>query len=54
MSSILSPASKFRLALIQLGNTGADKAHNIQHARSKVIEAAQKGAQVVVLPVRVI
>ncbi|ORY96443.1 carbon-nitrogen hydrolase [Syncephalastrum racemosum] len=50
MSSILSPASKFKLALIQLGNTGADKAHNIQHARSKVLEAAQNGANVVVLP----
>lgn len=39
-----------KLALIQLACT-ADKAHNLSHARSKVLEAAQKHqAKIVVLP----
>jgi predicted amidohydrolase len=30
--------------------TGADKAHNLSHARDKVLEASRAGAQIVVLP----
>src|ERR1700712_4682264 len=48
MSKLLKKPVK--LALIQLACT-ADKAHNLTHARSKVLEAAQKlDAQIVVLP----
>ncbi|KAI7897219.1 carbon-nitrogen hydrolase [Mucor mucedo] len=50
MSHILSPASPFKLALIQLGNVGADKAKNLVHTHKKILEAASNGAQVVVLP----
>ena len=38
-----------KLALIQLATT-ADKAHNLSHARTKVLEAAKAGARIVVLP----
>lgn len=38
-----------RLACIQLAS-GADKAANLVHAREKVLEAAAKGANIVVLP----
>ncbi|OQO11816.1 hypothetical protein B0A48_03543 [Cryoendolithus antarcticus] len=38
-----------KLALVQLA-TGADKAANLAHARSKVLEATSKGANLVVLP----
>ncbi|KAL1933852.1 hypothetical protein VTP01DRAFT_7942 [Rhizomucor pusillus] len=48
-SSILAPASKFKLALIQLA-TSSDKQTNLQRARDKVLEAAKNGANVVVLP----
>jgi omega-amidase len=48
MSKLLKTPVK--LALIQLACT-ADKAHNLSHARSKVLEAAQKhDAGIVVLP----
>ncbi|GAA5805903.1 hypothetical protein HPULCUR_011429 [Helicostylum pulchrum] len=50
MSSILSPASPFKLALIQLGGVGADKAKNLVHTRDMILKAANNGAQVVVLP----
>jgi omega-amidase len=30
--------------------TGADKPHNLSHARSKVLEASQAGANIIVLP----
>lgn len=39
----------FKLALIQLAS-GADKAANLSHARSKVLEAAKAGASMIVLP----
>jgi len=38
-----------KLALIQLA-TGADKTANLTHARTKVLEAARAGANLVVLP----
>jgi predicted amidohydrolase len=39
-----------KLALIQLAST-ADKAHNLSHARSKVLEASQQhSAKIIVLP----
>lgn len=47
MASLLKQSLK--LALIQLAS-GADKAHNLSHARTKVLEAAKKGAKLVVLP----
>lgn len=45
----------FRLALIQLGSTGADKAKNLEHAKAKVAEASAGGSEgkkpdVIVLP----
>lgn len=48
--SVLAPASKFKLALIQLLGS-PDKAANLAKARDKVLEAAKNGANVVVLPV---
>lgn len=49
-------ASPFKLALIQLGNTGKDKTRNLAHAREMVLKAAKgkdgKKADLVVLPVR--
>lgn len=51
MSTILSPASPFKLALVQLGGVGADKAKNLAHTRDMILKAANNGAQVVVLPV---
>jgi omega-amidase len=47
MAKLLSKPLK--LALVQL-STGADKAANLARARSKVLEAASKGANLVVLP----
>ncbi|KAK6345048.1 Carbon-nitrogen hydrolase [Orbilia javanica] len=38
-----------KLALVQLA-TGADKSTNLAHAKAKVIEAAEAGANIVVLP----
>ena len=38
-----------KLALIQLA-TGADKSHNLSHARSKILEASRAGANLIVLP----
>ena len=38
-----------KLALIQLA-TGANKAHNLSAARSKVLEASRAGARIIVLP----
>lgn len=38
-----------KIACIQLAS-GADKAANLAHARSKILEAASRGADVVVLP----
>ncbi|KAI8339612.1 carbon-nitrogen hydrolase [Chlamydoabsidia padenii] len=46
---VLHPSSPFKLALIQLA-IGVDKSKNLQHAKSKILEAATKGANVVVLP----
>ncbi|KAF2268291.1 carbon-nitrogen hydrolase [Lojkania enalia] len=47
MAQLLKQSVK--LALIQLACT-ADKAHNLSHARSKVLEATKAGAKIVVLP----
>ncbi|PLB50158.1 carbon-nitrogen hydrolase [Aspergillus steynii IBT 23096] len=47
MASLLKKPLK--LALVQLAS-GADKAVNLAHARSKVLEAAQAGAKLIVLP----
>ena len=41
----------FRLAMVQLA-VGKDKAKNVQHACQMIRNAAQKGANMVVLPVR--
>ncbi|KAJ5779775.1 hypothetical protein N7457_007495 [Penicillium paradoxum] len=38
-----------KLALVQLAS-GADKAANLSHARTKVLEAAKAGARLIVLP----
>ncbi|KAL2373095.1 hypothetical protein RJZ57_002432, partial [Blastomyces gilchristii] len=38
-----------KLALVQLAS-GADKALNLSHARTKVLEAAKAGASLIVLP----
>ncbi|KAF2032950.1 carbon-nitrogen hydrolase [Setomelanomma holmii] len=47
MSQLLKQSLK--LALVQLAS-GADKTHNLNNARSKVLEAAKQGAKLVVLP----
>ncbi|KAI9823552.1 MAG: hypothetical protein M1826_007708 [Phylliscum demangeonii] len=47
MSKLLQKPVK--LALIQLA-TGADKAANLRRARTKVVEASQAGASIIVLP----
>ncbi|OJJ98063.1 hypothetical protein ASPACDRAFT_1872545 [Aspergillus aculeatus ATCC 16872] len=47
MASLLKKPLK--LALVQLAS-GADKAVNLAHARSKVLEAAKAGASLIVLP----
>jgi len=47
MAKILKQPVK--LALIQLA-AGADKAHNLSHARSKVLEASKAGAKIICLP----
>lgn len=49
--SVAVQGSKFKLALVQLAVT-ADKKHNLKHARAKVLEASDNGANVVVLPVK--
>ncbi|WP_254506703.1 carbon-nitrogen hydrolase family protein [Anatilimnocola floriformis] len=41
---------KFQLALIQLRVDGGEKAANLQRAEERIAEAAQHGAQVVLLP----
>ncbi|KAF9050786.1 carbon-nitrogen hydrolase [Hymenopellis radicata] len=40
----------FKLALIQLGNIGANKADNLKHAREKIVEAAKGKPDLIVLP----
>ncbi|KAH7138497.1 nitrilase family protein-like protein [Dendryphion nanum] len=47
MSQLLKQSVK--LGLVQLACT-ADKAHNLSHARTKVLEATKAGAKIVVLP----
>lgn len=47
MSTLLKKSLK--LALVQLAS-GADKAANLSNARSKVLEAAKQGANLIVLP----
>ncbi|KAF2017696.1 carbon-nitrogen hydrolase [Aaosphaeria arxii CBS 175.79] len=47
MSQLLKKSVK--LALVQLAST-SDKAHNLSHARTKVLEATKQGANIVVLP----
>jgi omega-amidase len=47
MSRLLKQSVK--LALVQLAST-ADKAYNLSHARTKVLEATRAGAKIVVLP----
>ncbi|KAF9731101.1 hypothetical protein PMIN02_010531 [Paraphaeosphaeria minitans] len=47
MASLLKQSVK--VALVQLACT-ADKAHNLSHARTKVLEATERGAKIVVLP----
>ena len=46
----------FRLALIQLGHVGADKAKNLNHAREMIIKATKgkdgSKTDLIVLPVR--
>ncbi|KAL3637432.1 Omega-amidase, chloroplastic [Castilleja foliolosa] len=41
--------TKYKIGLCQLKVT-ADKERNIHHARSAIVEAAEKGAKLVVLP----
>jgi hypothetical protein len=61
MSSLMkAPIFKpFNLALVQLGNVGADKASNLRHARSMILRAATGDGEskpkpdLIVLPVRV-
>ncbi|EOY30005.1 Nitrilase/cyanide hydratase and apolipoprotein N-acyltransferase family protein isoform 2 [Theobroma cacao] len=45
----IPPVSKFKIGLCQLSVT-PDKERNIEHARKAIEEAAQKGAQLVLLP----
>ncbi|KAL2945152.1 Omega-amidase chloroplastic [Bienertia sinuspersici] len=47
------PLTKFKIALCQLSVT-TDKVRNISHAREVIEEAANKGAQLVLLPVSVL
>ncbi|KAI9742214.1 MAG: hypothetical protein M1818_004114 [Claussenomyces sp. TS43310] len=47
MAALLRQPAK--LALVQLAS-GANKAHNLSHARSKILEAALAGANIIVLP----
>ncbi|KAG0167775.1 hypothetical protein DFQ30_005665 [Apophysomyces sp. BC1015] len=49
MSTVLAPASPFKLAVLQLTG-GSNKQANLTHARAKILEAASNGANVVVLP----
>jgi len=54
MSALIPAAFRpLRLALIQLATT-ADKQTNLRRARALVKEASQNGANVVVLPVRIL
>lgn len=50
-SFVLLLSVQFKVGLCQLSVT-ADKERNIAHARKAIEEAAKKGAQLVVLPVR--
>jgi omega-amidase len=43
---------QFKVALCQLAVT-SDKDHNIAHAREKIESAADHGAKLIVLPVRI-
>ncbi|XP_010261960.1 PREDICTED: omega-amidase, chloroplastic-like isoform X2 [Nelumbo nucifera] len=49
LSLPVPPVTKFKIALCQLQVT-ADKERNIAHARKAIEEAAEKGAQLVLLP----
>ena len=40
----------FSLALVQLGRITADKAANLQHARSMILKASEKRPNLIVLP----
>ena len=55
MSNSAFEAKPFRLSLVQLGGTGADKAANLVHAKEMVLKAAQpvdgKKTDLIVLPV---
>ncbi|KAG8764295.1 hypothetical protein FRC11_005099 [Ceratobasidium sp. 423] len=54
MSNSAFEAKPFRLSLVQLGGTGADKAANLVHAKEMVLKAAQpvdgKKTNLIVLP----
>ncbi|KDN51742.1 hypothetical protein RSAG8_00290, partial [Rhizoctonia solani AG-8 WAC10335] len=54
MSNSAFEAKPFRLSLVQLGGTGADKAANLVHAKEMVLKAAQpvdgKKTDLIVLP----
>ncbi|CAE6457383.1 unnamed protein product [Rhizoctonia solani] len=54
MSNSAFEARNFRLSLVQLGGTGADKAANLAHAKEMVLKAAQpvdgKKTDLIVLP----
>lgn len=42
-------SKQLKIALVQFAS-GADKAHNLSHARSKILEASKAGAKLIVLP----
>ncbi|KAI9032835.1 carbon-nitrogen hydrolase [Phycomyces nitens] len=50
MSFVLATCTPFKLALIQLGNITHDMQANLEHARTMILVAASRGADVVVLP----
>lgn len=54
-SSVLSNRMRnFKLSLIQLGATTADKTSNLNRARNQILEASKDNkSDVVVLPVRI-
>lgn len=60
MSSFAPDFKAFNLALIQLGQIGADKAANLKHAKEMILTAARAGGasdkkpSLVVLPVRLL
>ncbi|OVA08913.1 Carbon-nitrogen hydrolase [Macleaya cordata] len=49
VNTLFSPLFQFNIALCQLSVT-MDKERNIAHARKAIVEAAEKGAQLVLLP----